>query len=500
MTALRPRPSTLGYVLVALLATAPAWIVPHPPLQDLPVHLATLRLIHSIDDPAFGFSSVYRTDLLGTEYLLYYLVGHGLAYALGVKLANVAAMSLYLGGLPLAMRALLRALGRDPRLSLLVVPLTVNVMFCFGLLPFVFGFPLMLLGFASAVRHYRQPTLASGAALGALTVLCFYAHVLPFAILGAGCLALFPWAAPRRWPVAAAPSALGLGLVAWWVLRSPAGGNALASLRKNRPFAPLGQALRELPRWSTDIFRDLSDEWLMAALLVLVVVALGFALADRKNRPAPLPRGWGLIPLGCLVAYLSLGDMLGIVWMFGQRFAVPAILTAIPLLRFPRGRRGQIATAAAAVLAVASTVNVCWHFREFERREASVIGEAIAAMQPRKRVAGLIFDQRSEVMAELFAPCLHFVSYYQVEKGGVVQFAYTGFPHWPAQYLPGQFPPPGKLPRLRWEWIPERVPLAELFPWYDYVLTRGDGFRPPPGTFHAAWRGIRWTVWARDGS
>ena len=115
-------------------------------------------------------------------------------------------------------------------------------------------------------------------------------------------------------------------------------------------------------------------------------------------------------------------------------------------------------------------------------------------------VAGLIFDKRSEVMAELFAPCLHFVSYYQVEKGGVVQFAYTGFPHWPAQYLPGQFPPPGKMPRLRWEWTPERVPLAELFPWYDYVLTRGDGFRPPPGTFHAAWHGNRWTVWARDGS
>ena len=38
---------------------------------------------------------------------------------------------------------------------------------------------------------------------------------------------------------------------------------------------------------------------------------------------------------------------------------------------------------------------------------------------------------------------MHFVSYYQVEKGGVVQFAYTSFPHWPVQYQEGKFPPAG---------------------------------------------------------
>ena len=101
-------------------------------------------------------------------------------------------------------------------------------------------------------------------------------------------------------------------------------------------------------------------------------------------------------------------------------------------------------------------------------------------------------------MSDLYAPFLHFVSYYQVEKGGVVQFAYTGFPHWPVQYLPGQYPPPGTMPRLRWEWTPESVSIGELFPYYDYVLARGDGFRPPPGTFRVAFRGRRWTVWARD--
>jgi hypothetical protein len=40
--------------------------------------------------------------------------------------------------------------------------------------------------------------------------------------------------------------------------------------------------------------------------------------------------------------------------------------------------------------------------------------------------------------------------------------------------------------------------VSELYPYYDYVLARGEGFRPPPGTFHVAFRGRKWTVWARD--
>jgi hypothetical protein len=43
------------------------------------------------------------------------------------------------------------------------------------------------------------------------------------------------------------------------------------------------------------------------------------------------------------------------------------------------------------------------------------------------------------------------------------------------------------------------VPIGELYPYYDYVLVRGVGFRsPPPGTFHIIFRGDRWTVWQRD--
>jgi hypothetical protein len=94
-------------------------------------------------------------------------------------------------------------------------------------------------------------------------------------------------------------------------------------------------------------------------------------------------------------------------------------------------------------------------------------------------------------------PFLHFGSYYQVEKGGIVEFTYAGYAHWPVDFLPGHYPPPGRSARLRWEWTPEQVPIAEIYPYYDYVLTRGGGFRPPVGTYHVRWSSGRWAVWEK---
>ncbi len=503
---LRLTPRALLLCFVAVLATAPAWIVVHPPLQDLPFHLATLRLIHSYHDAAYGFADVYQLSLFETEYLLFYVLGDVLAYVMGVKAAMVGMMCLYLAGMPLSMAVLLRALGRDERLAILVVPLSVNVMFCMGLLPFVFGFPVMLLALAAAVRHFERPTRRSGVVLGVLAVALFYAHVMPFALFGIGCIAMFPWTRPHKWLASAAPLVPGVALVAWWLLGSKAGGAAMHAGDPSVQLLPqlLGKAKMPFSggpgffdKWSTAIFRDQSNEGWCVGLGLVALLALGLSAGER-DRAKPLARGWFLVPLVCVLGYFRLGDKLGDVWLFGQRFVVPALFLSVPLLRMPSRGRGLAVTVAALAVAMGSTVNVCKHFIEFEKEEVGDIDDAIAAMRPAKHVAGLIYDKGSRVMSDTYATFLHFVSYYQAEKGGVVQFSYVSFPHWPVQYQPGHFPPPGTMPRNRWEWTPEMVPISELYPYYDYVLVRGGGFNAPPGTFHVAWHGRHWTVWARD--
>src|SRR6478736_4399595 len=98
---LRREKVTLVWLAVALMASAPAWIVKYPPIQDLPFHLATIRVVHDLHNPAFGFDDDFVLTLGRTQYVIYYLIASLLAYVVGIVNANIALMCCYLGGTPL---------------------------------------------------------------------------------------------------------------------------------------------------------------------------------------------------------------------------------------------------------------------------------------------------------------------------------------------------------------------------------------------------------------
>ena len=491
-----PSRSTIFYAVVALLATAPAWIVRHPPLQDMPFHVATIRVIHDFGDPKLHFSDFYKLELFHTAYVGYYLVGSLLAYFVGAYKANILLMCAYLGGTPLALRELLRALKKDERLCLFAVPLVVNVMFTYGLLPFVIGFPIMFLAMAWAARDIENPKRETGITLAILGVVLFFTHVLPFFLFGVAYILFFPWTRPSRWVRAALPALPSVLLAAWWFLGSAAGkaaehGHASDGIFKS---IPLDASFSQILQWSTNVFTDQSDEKWLLFLVCAAILGIGLAQGE-KDASSPLSRKYFFVVLVCIGGFVSLSDHLGDVWLLAQRFPVPGLLCAIPLLRIPRdAARGAIATAAVLAVCVGSVVNTCEHFIKFELEEVGDFDGAIDAMEPGKKVCGLIYDRGSSVVPN--AVFLHFVSYYQAEKGGLVMFSYAGFPHWPFTYK--EYPPPGRPARLRWEWTPEQTPMREIYPYYDYVLERGNGFRPPPGTYHRIFSRDRWQVWARD--
>jgi hypothetical protein len=491
----------LAYVAAAFVATAPAWIVRYPPIQDLPFHLATIRVVHNFHSAGYHFDENFVLTLGRTQYVLYYLVGSFLAYFVGVIGANVLLMCGYLGGTVLALRSLLRALGKDERLCLLAVPLLYNVMFLFGLLPFLLGIPLMFLALATSVRWFEEPTRARAILLGVLAVCLFYSHIFPFGIFGLGFALMFPWKEPRRWLRAGAPVVPALLVFAWWTFFTEAGKltrGTLTDRTSQDQAAPLNQAVPAVYNWLLDIFKDQSDDVVLIGfvlcVLFLTAMAHGEATTDESR---PVARMYGLLPIVCVLLYFTTGEGHGYIWLISQRFPILFFLTVIPLLRMPRGGlAATLATTAMATLALYSTVNVCKHFITFQREEVGDIDGAIDEMEPGKKVAALIFDKGSKTTN--WTPFLHFGSYYQLNKGGVIEFTYAGYAHWPFDFKPGKFPPPGGPARLRWEWTPEQVGIRELFPYYDYVLVRGSGFNPPPGTFHQKWHGDRWTVFERD--
>src|SRR5262249_32258792 len=153
-------------------------------------------------------------------------------------------------------------------------------------------------------------------------------------------------------------------------------------------------------------------------LLVSVgILVTGFSAGDRDSSK-PVARWYSLLPIACIFFYLTLGEQHGYIWLIAQRFPSLGALCLLPLLRMPRGVRGWAGTAAALAVAGLSLVTTCKHFIEFQLDEVGDIDDALDAMEPKKKVAALVYDKNSSVSN--FSPFLHFGSYYQVEKGGVV--------------------------------------------------------------------------------
>ena len=489
--------SLAATVLIAVGASAPAWIVRYPPVQDLPYHVATIRLIHSFHDASFGFDEQFVLQLGRTEYLFYYLAGSVLAYVFGVFYANVLLVSTYFAGTVLAVRALARSMGRDGRICLFVIPLLTNVLFIYGLLPFLLGIPLMFWGLAVALAYFEKPTIGRGVLLGAIALALFYSHIIPFGLFGLGFAAMFPWHRCGRWLRAGLPVVPALGVLTWWMTATDAGKTTrgLMTGAQGSGVRKLDVAIGDIQNWFLNVFADDTDEWWLIAFVLVVVATIAAAMGEREKLQTGARR-YAIVPLACVLFYFATPVGHDFIWPLAQRFAILFALTAVPLIGIPRGWRGHAVTAAALVVAVGVTVNTARHFIRFQLDEVGDIDAAIASIEPRSKVCALIFDKGSRVTHH--QPFIHFGSYYQASKGGVVMFTFAGYPHWPIDFQPGKYPPPGEAARRRWEWTPERVSMQEIFPYYDYVLVRGSGFHPPPGKYTRTFDGARWEVWHRE--
>jgi hypothetical protein len=495
--------------LFAALGLAALWPLlgaEHPPLQDLPQHLAAIHVLKTY--PAQGLGELFEIDLGRTQYISYYGAAWLLSHVLGVALANKVLLLASLIALPWSLSALLKALGRERRLSLFAFPLLYNAHLILGFFNFVAALPLMFWGLTCAVTLRARPTLANELKLAALLVICFYTHVVPFGFLalGAGLVLLGngPWASLARARVFV-PCAIALG---FWFARSPAGqatlaATTLAQQGKAAPvFATPLQALRDAPMWLTDVLHTERDEMLLIAWFVLMVTALGVGLlapsrdsqvAEQTSTRAFSARLALLCPVA-IVAYFVTPLSYDWIWPISARFPLLAALFAILLLPTLRGFAGFAVLACVSVVSFANFREVHHAFSTFESDEVGDIDAALATIPEGQRVAGLIFDKGSRNVK--FTPFIHYVALYQAQKGGAVMFTFADFPQ-----SPFHFREAGRPPRVppRWEWMPERVDPERDLAAYQYVLVRGGPGRIASDSAHyrSVFSGSHWRVYRR---
>lgn len=447
-------------------------------------------------------TETFAVNLGATQYLLFYVLGDLLSFVIGVRASGLLLTTGYLVGMVAATYALLRSLGRDPRLSLLVVPLLTNTQFLIGLLQFIIGIPLMLWGWSLAIDHWRDGKRRYAIALAVVAILVFYSHVVVFGVFCIGLALVAPLRSPRAMIQGALPVLPAALVFLWWAFFTESGDfvrNAATSGVENKDLWPFWASLQRLYSIAFDTYPDSADEKLFAG-----VVAIATALAvlarggdEKRTRPVVSTARWMLIPLACLVLYFRSEGTNGFLGHIRDRFALIAAFTIVPALRMPTGLRGHLGTIAMVVASLMTAETFEYHCEHFEREDVGDFRQALDRIPAGKRVAGLMFDSESKYFSQ--NPLLHYTSYYLVEKHGAYEFSFAGYPHWPLSYRPHKDPLGASPPTFLWEWQPWRVsPREELAASYDYVITRGaSAFDPPDDLFTRVWQGTRWAVWER---
>jgi hypothetical protein len=492
-------------VVAGLIIVAPLWSTLRPPIQDLPQHVAAVRVLSCFRDPSYRFQDYFTLTLGRTQYLTVYLLAALLAKVTGPIFATKAVLSLALLATPLALLRLVRALKRNPALAFFGLPFVFNVHVAYGFLNFVAAIPLLLLGLAIAVEQHHQPTRQGAVALSTVLIFCFLTHVVPFGLLVVASVMLTRWdkSSIVRQVIVLLPAVFVMGL---WLIASPAGrvvstlGRSSDVGQANLAHLPFDAALRMLPDWVIHISTGENEPlvliiWLMMVLILLVLgVAIPSVRVDHDAKSSCQARLVVslLVPISML-AYFTLPNGYAFIWPICQRFPVLALLLSVFLLAPAPKWALRIGATVSFVLAVVTAGERRELFRASSARGYSGFDEVVAQIPMGRKVAVLVFERQLEGLQ--LAPLIHAAGWVQAERGGVVMFSFAEFPSSPFAYRADRRPPPVAP---RWEWGPDRVVPDRDLSWYDYCLVQGwSGNLEHSRRFKALSRHGRWSLWQR---
>ncbi|SDI05697.1 hypothetical protein SAMN05216466_116140 [Paraburkholderia phenazinium] len=416
------------FVIVVVSAGAVFWLAPHPPMDDLPQHVAQVAVLH---DLVLGVSP-WR-DLLRLNLFTPYVTGYALATALSFVMPATAAVKLVLTlayyGFVTSCVLLRKRIGGEARLDWLFLPAFFGFAYEYGFFTFLVAAPLGVLFLLVALRYADQPTTRRGTALLAAGVGMFFSHGLVFLFVSAIGMAFHFTTLRRRtaraiaalWPYVS----LGVLCVVYaWLHRN-------VDLTSMYPFGiQWGKVwLRPLTLlvFPWGIYPDIGSS--LQASIVLLAAPLMLNLRVNRTPAALTPMAvtvvvWlGLPSLGMNTFYVFQRFGLFIFPFYALMFCRAD--AAIASHGFSQGR----AAAGQALLAL-----VCIAFVGIQAKEtldfaaeSADFESVMDATEPAQRALTLIIDKGSPAAGNPVAYD-NFPAWYQAERQGLTDLNFAWFP------------------------------------------------------------------------
>ncbi len=420
-------------LVLFVLGAWPLLLVDLPPFQDIPNHVAIAHMIAHPDlYPEFAFNGLYKSNSALTLWF-YLLGGHGLFGAARGFVALVLAVTAL--ALPVFVlrfagrRALWPAMG-------FAWPLVHSFAVVMGFLNYALGFGLSLILLAVLDRQRERATSARGAAIVALSVVLWYAHPFPLAVVGALCG--LHCATRASWPERrAAALALLLPL-------APAGLLALVAaqhhlIKAEHANTQTAGTFVYLNPWEilAHLWTDVSGALTRFGSMTLVPALLLPILVWNQRPPdRPLLSNRALAMLA--VAYVGLPVMLSN-WWYLQCRLVPFLWAGL-LLRLPRQLpRPLVIGLAACALSFSAVTGIDYLRLDRDRAEFTA---GMSAVPTRATLLPLLFEKSKT--GDFVATLTHAWGYYTVGKDTSAALVFAAERSYPITYR--TFPPRALIP------------------------------------------------------
>ena len=444
----------LLFLLSVIWGASIFWIAPRPPMVDFPQHAGQVALLRDLTAGSSPWSSLFQINLFTP-----YLVGYGLALPFSFFMPVGAAIKLVFSAAYLAFVWALVRLRKhfkaDPRLDWFFLLSFFGISYYWGFFTFLTAAPIAIMFILVADRYAQEPSLKRGMATTLLGIVLLASHglmfVFGFAVAGilytVRCCSVRPWAGRwlrHLWPFVIA----GLACLVYF----------LVSTRLQAQYGGIGNTGPVIWNWNwkrpVKIFIDSlggkTDIPLLVTAFILPLIPWMLGLRIDRNRPAT----WVMFAFTFLIALtLPVFAMAtGLLYIRFALFTLPAyaLMFTLPRPDAPRqvipGSASAQAVPMAERIAMPLMIAVTWlmlgqhslHAWRFAG-EARDFEAVLAPMQPAQRALSLPFAQRSEAANNDYA-YLHFGTWYQSEKQGLVDFNFAWLPPQIARFRPDRLP------------------------------------------------------------
>ena len=423
-------------------------------MVDFPQHAGQVALLHDLAAGSSPWASMFQIN-----WFTPYLVGYGLALPFSFLMPVGAAIKVVFSaayvGFVFALVALRKHFKADARLDWFFLLSFFGISYYWGFFTFLTAAPIAVAFILVADRYALEPSFKRGMATTLLGIILLASHglmfVFGFAVAGilytVRCGAARPWAGRwlrHLWPFVIA----GLACLLYF----------LVSTRLQAQYGDIGHSGPVLWNWSwkrlVKIFIDSlggkTSIPLLVAACILPLIPWMLGLRIDKKRPATCVMFAVTFLIVLTIPVFAMAT--GLLYIRFALFTLPAYALMFTLCRPAAPQQatsGSLYARAAPIaerMAMPLMIAVTWlmlgqhslHAWRFAS-EARDFEAVLAPMQPAQRALSLPFAQRSEAANNDYA-YLHFGTWYQSEKQGLVDFNFAWLPPQIARFRPDRLP------------------------------------------------------------